>query len=1031
MRYPYTDQDDQLIGGISEKTMDAICRDIFKAIHEGKWLSIEYRNKQDKITKYWIGILNLNASKRTLEVEGLHLGRCSIDNFRLIYIDSILSSQIIEGSYCPVNQALVQDIHLNPHKYKPLFDHVSNLKILSYLEDCNRMDATPYKADYTLVRYLDRESFQGDVYPLDDEQFRWIVKNFQTKAEMSKEDGKKLSIQQLAMNVISIHTTRGLYVLAYRKLALDVKRRCLKPDEDITICTEFTIDGVKESVRKYLDAEDYELLQEFEQNQEKIKDSITKFNPKILGVDDMPYIIGLGIDVALDLHKEYHAVMDMYRNGNVEVPLKAFFGDFLERPVSRRTMPIVLLDKRINLDQLLAIHNAMKYPMTYVQGPPGTGKTNTIINAVITAFFNGRTVLLTAYNNHPIDSVLEKMTSMRYRKDRIPFPIIRLGNAEKTRAALAYMRQMYEQVKGISVFEKTLDKKKDDRAKRARHLSELLKKYEEVLELKERSETIRRMLEYNRQVGAAMQMLPFEADLEGRQLEKVNRRIEKIGTISDEDAFKLLTDDIEELKKYLYYTSAKYIKKIDSPKNEKLKDILFMEKEDDRLSEFNLYLSDEKNLENFLEIFPIVATTCISAHKLGSPKAYFDMTVMDEASQCNTAVGLVPVIRGKNLMLVGDPQQLNPVILLDEVTNQKLRKKYAISEEYDYRKNSVYKTFLACDSVSDEVLLHNHYRCNKKIIGFNNKKYYNSKLLIHTKSSEEQPLVYVNIADGKTNYKNTAPAEVEEIIRYAALYKDKSIGVITPFVNQRKAIEQRLQEERLQNVACGTVHAFQGDEKDIVLFSTAITDETHAGTYEWLKNNRELINVATSRAKEKLIVLSNTENLERLHQQGGDDDLYDLVQYVKSNGTSNVAGKEANSRALGIKPFSSATEEAFLANLNHALDNIWLSQNRFTVEKEVSVAHVFGENVNYSDLFYAGRFDFVVYEQRDQQKYPVLVIELDGKEHYENDVVMARDRKKQSICDALNMQLIRVENSYARRYQHIKGILEQYFKVMH
>ena len=216
-----------------------------------------------------------------------------------------------------------------------------------------------------------------------------------------------------------------------------------------------------------------------------------------------------------------------------------------------------------------------------------------------------------------------------------------------------------------------------------------------------------------------------------------------------------------------------------------------------------------------------------------------------------------------------------------------------------------------------------------------------------------------------------------------------------------------------------------------MLFSTAITDETHAGTYEWLKNNRELINVATSRAKEKLIVLSNTENLERLHQQGGDDDLYDLVQYVKSNGTSNVAGKEANSRALGIKPFSSATEEAFLANLNHALDNIWLSQNRFTVEKEVSVAHVFGENVNYSDLFYAGRFDFVVYEQRDQQKYPVLVIELDGKEHYENDVVMARDRKKQSICDAHNMQLIRVENSYARRYQHIKGILEQYFKVMH
>ena len=61
-------------------------------------------------------------------------------------------------------------------------------------------------------------------------------------------------------------------------------------------------------------------------------------------------------------------------------------------------------------------------------------------------------------------------------------------------------------------------------------------------------------------------------------------------------------------------------------------------------------------------------TTCISAHKLGGPEPMFDMTVMDEASQCNVAISLVPIIRGEKLMLVGDPQQLKPVILLDELT---------------------------------------------------------------------------------------------------------------------------------------------------------------------------------------------------------------------------------------------------------------------------------------------------------------------------------------------------------------------------
>ena len=91
--------------------------------------------------------------------------------------------------------------------------------------------------------------------------------------------------------------------------------------------------------------------------------------------------------------------------------------------------------------------------------------------------------------------------------------------------------------------------------------------------------------------------------------------------------------------------------------------------------------------------------------------------------------------------------------------------------------------------------------------------------------------------------------------------------------------------------------------------------------------------------------------------------MYDLVRYVQTNGKSRVTPQNTASRALGIKPYSTATEEAFLTTLNHALDNIWLSQNRFSVEKEVAVSQVFEDNLSLSDLFYTGRFDFVVYER--------------------------------------------------------------------
>ena len=271
--------------------------------------------------------------------------------------------------------------------------------------------------------------------------------------------------------------------------------------------------------------------------------------------------------------------------------------------------------------------------------------------------------------------------------------------------------------------------------------------------------------------------------------------------------------------------------------------------EKDRVADFNKYLSEPENLKKLLRIFPLIATTCISAHRLGAPEPCFDMVVMDEASQCNTAMSLVPILRGSALMLVGDPQQLSPVIVLDPADNQTLRRRYGVTQEYDYIENSIYKCFLACDAVSDETLLSYHYRCSPKIIEFNNRKYYNHKLHIASRETHPEPLVYVEVPNDTTDEKNTAPQEVRRIEAYLSRHPDKQVGIITPFARQRAAIEGMLRQKHYDNASCGTVHAFQGDEKDVVIFSLALTDQTRPQTYNWLKNNKELINVATSRAR--------------------------------------------------------------------------------------------------------------------------------------------------------------------------------------
>ena len=997
--------------------MTSICKEIFKAIHEGKWLSIEYRNKMDKITRYWICIKSLDPIKRTMVTEGLHLSDLTVKEL-FLFIDSIQQAKIVEGSCCERNQDLINDISLNPSKYRSLFDHVPNLRILNYLSDCNKLDKTPYRKEHALIRCFDQDSFTSGMCKLDLDQFKQIVDAFQLQSTQ----GYKSRIKQLGLNEISIPCKQGLYVLAYRKLFLDVSKRSMVAEKSITFCREFKIDGEEVSIRQFLESDELWMLEDPQTHLEEIKDAITRNNPQIQGVDDMPYVIALEMDYVLDLEKEYAAILDMYNTGSVTAPIHAFFGEILKRPGRGKQYTLALLNRKVNLDQLLAINNAMKFPLAYIQGPPGTGKTNTILNTIMTAFFNGKTVLFSSSNNHPIEEVFKKMRSLKYKSRSIPLPIIRLGNVGVVGRALEDMRSLYEETKNLTIYDSTLIRNRDTKVERTKELSKLLSAYESILDLRERKEVTQRLLDESNQLN-------FRYELSTRQMQRIDAELQKIGEIKIEDVLHLIEDDEEEFLKYLYFTSAKYIQRLSEPKNKKLLDIILSEDEtEERVRLFNEYLSDPENVRLFLRIFPMVATTNISAHRIGSPDVYFDMVIMDEASQCTTAVSLVPILRGEKLMLVGDPQQLQPVIILDPADNRKLRRKYAIGDEYDYIKNSVYQTFLSCDAVSDEILLSYHYRCHKKIISFNNKKYYDGQLKIESRVESSSPLVFVDVKDSDAAIKNTSPGEAAHIVRFIKEHPDLDIGVITPFANQKVLIEDALKRAKCANTTCGTVHAFQGDEKDVILFSLGLSDSTGAKTYEWLKNNRELINVATSRARRQLIVFGSEHNLRRLHGACDQDDLYELFQYIKSNGDSKVTPYPVSSRALGVKPYSTETEAAFMENLNHAIDNIHPSGRQYSVRKEVPISQVFLESTFYNDLFYTGRFDFVVYEKGSLgYDMPILAIELDGKEHYEDDVVKARDNKKKQICREHDFELIRVDNSYARRYHYIKSILIGYF----
>ena len=141
--------------------MNTVCRDIFRAVHEGKWLSIEYKNGKNEITKYWIGIISINPIKKSMEVQGLHLAQYTIRNL-YVFIDSIQSSCVIEGSYFEPNQKLIDDIKSSPNLcVNSSFSYVVLSTLLLSSKDLTEWSLV-YHSTLSYQRFYDLHSIHYD-----------------------------------------------------------------------------------------------------------------------------------------------------------------------------------------------------------------------------------------------------------------------------------------------------------------------------------------------------------------------------------------------------------------------------------------------------------------------------------------------------------------------------------------------------------------------------------------------------------------------------------------------------------------------------------------------------------------------------------------------------------------------------------------------------------------------------------------------------------------------------------------------------
>jgi hypothetical protein len=238
----------------------------------------------------------------------------------------------------------------------------------------------------------------------------------------------------------------------------------------------------------------------------------------------------------------------------------------------------------------------------------------------------------------------------------------------------------------------------------------------------------------------------------------------------------------------------------------------------------------------------------------------FDLVIFDEASQCYIEHGLPAALRGKQVIIAGDSQQLQPSDL------------YQVRYE-DERDES--EPLLEIDSLLDvasqylpQTQLREHYRSKSlDLIAFSNKYFYQNKLNLlpdYQYINNQNPSISYIKTDGiwENNQNEIEAQKVLEIVKN--IDTTLRIGVVTFNYKQAELIGNLLRDklESQDSIRVKNIENIQGDEFDIVIFSIGYAPNKNGkllmnfGTLNQ-QGGENRLNVAVTRARSKIYVVSS------------------------------------------------------------------------------------------------------------------------------------------------------------------------------
>ena len=585
-------------------------------------------------------------------------------------------------------------------------------------------------------------------------------------------------------------------------------------------------------------------------------------------------------------------------------------------------------------------------PLTIVTGPPGTGKTQLVVNAVANAWLDGDKVLVTSNNNGAVNIAVERAnkdvssglvvrTGNRDERVAVPGRITAAsdqssehrGNPAAARAGLkraaterAQLMEKLTQLDELDTELLRIVQEREDLLRSSKQAARTLWTDADPPELPISSREIerraRRLLRtwwfrrfrarrLRRRLGClettSLEQLANWAGIDQRKAtlatQLVNKRSERqqVKSSVGDPAISVRDADQKWADASLRAIRVDAATRIAAASG--------------RLADFSTIPAHSERFKRaivnsfrHLRGWACTALTADSNFRLES--GLFDLVIVDEASQCSLAGVLPLAYRAKRLAVVGDPCQLNPIVSLSDRLLQEIATQTGFDNDdlrergIHHKSGSAYSVFEFAARPQAPVLLNEHYRCHPHIARWFNRTFYKGALTVLTDVSDtsrrDRAICWIDVDGVATrpaagSWFNRAEAEqTVSQLRVVIESGYETVGVVTPFTAQAKLIERiakpQIGPDRLKEIdfESGTAHRFQGGEREAILFSSVLSPGMAPSGARWIEKERNLLNVAVSRARRALIVLGHT-----LIRDLGSPTLASLRAYLRDEVTRN------------------------------------------------------------------------------------------------------------------------------------------------